>query len=367
MLLLYGKTGDTVNNRLCCLVGLSLLLSAPLLSCSHSAFETGHKPAEEYAAVAASGLAATTPVHYIADQQAPVRPKPDTGELMQTIDALCQTPRPAGSREEAVAAEYLQTRLGEYGYWAEQEPFAYNITRSSLMDRYRQVRELTGDAFFKAALPGNYKDGDSQNIIGRQREEDAKEKILVLSAHYDSVPNSIGVVDNASGVAVVLEAARILAEEDLPFSLRIVFFGVEEEILIGSRQHLLNRKPAELRRIVGNITVDTVAYSAEEGYTALTALKLEQEDAATLAQASPVAAAFLADARVSPAFGSRLVGDYMAFSAAGIDSINFGQSMDAVSDVINSPKDTYDFLVPERLPDATQLLVDAVLALAAQS
>lgn len=157
---------------------------------------------------------------------------------METIQTLCKTPRPIGSKEEAEAAQLLSAHLQEYGYESELEPFSYNITRTTLGERYRQARDLTGEAFFAAALPGKNPDGSSQNVVGRQPWEDEKENILVLSAHYDSTVDSLGVIDNAAGVAVVLEAARILAAEELPLSLRIVFFGGEEEILIGSRQHL---------------------------------------------------------------------------------------------------------------------------------
>lgn len=294
-------------------------------------------------------------------------PLPEQETMMATIQALCRAPRPIGSAEEYKAAQFLQGRLQEYGYESELKPFAYNISRNTIGDRYRQARELTGEAFFAAAQPGEFPDGESRNIVGRQPRESEKERILILSAHYDSTADSIGVIDNATGVAVVLEAARILAKEDLPFALRIVFFGGEEEILIGSRQYLLGMSPEETGRILGNINVDTLAYTKQEEFAVLTPFTLPQQDAATLSEFSPVAAALLTDSRVTPEYSSRFVGDHMAFAAAGIDSVNFGQSMTAVTGVINSPADTYERLVPELLPTAAQMLADAVRELAKRS
>lgn len=116
----------------------------------------------------------------------------------------------------------------------------------------------------------------------------------------------------------------------------------------------------ERDRIIGNINVDTLAYTAREEFAALTPLSLPSQEYSVLIDASPIAAALLADARVSQEFSSQFVGDHMAFSAAGIDSVNFGQSMNAVSAIINTPADTFENLVPELLPTAAQLLVDAV-------
>jgi hypothetical protein len=49
---------------------------------------------------------------------------------------------------------------------------------------------------------------------------------LVVGAHYDTVPGSPGADDNASGVAVLLELAALLAKEKLP--VRFVAFANEE-------------------------------------------------------------------------------------------------------------------------------------------
>jgi Zn-dependent M28 family amino/carboxypeptidase len=54
--------------------------------------------------------------------------------------------------------------------------------------------------------------------------------LVVVGAHYDSVPGSPGADDNASGVAALLELARMLAKQELPgtASLRLIAFVNEE-------------------------------------------------------------------------------------------------------------------------------------------
>ena len=61
----------------------------------------------------------------------------------------------------------------------------------------------------------------------------AKEAIVV-GAHYDSVPGSPGADDNASGVAVLLELARLCSSVKLPRPLWFIAFDLEEYGLVGS-------------------------------------------------------------------------------------------------------------------------------------
>jgi Zn-dependent M28 family amino/carboxypeptidase len=59
--------------------------------------------------------------------------------------------------------------------------------------------------------------------------------LIVLGAHYDSVPGSPGADDNASAVAVCLESARLIKKHRIG-SVMIVFFNREEDGLLGSSE-----------------------------------------------------------------------------------------------------------------------------------
>jgi len=57
----------------------------------------------------------------------------------------------------------------------------------------------------------------------------------VIGAHYDSAPGTPGADDNASGVAVLLETARLLRMRKLGREVRFVAFGTEEPPSFGTR------------------------------------------------------------------------------------------------------------------------------------
>jgi Zn-dependent M28 family amino/carboxypeptidase len=65
---------------------------------------------------------------------------------------------------------------------------------------------------------------------------------ILIGAHYDAVPGTPGADDNATGVAALLELARMFALEPLKYPVRIVAFDMEEYGLVGSSSYA-----AELR------------------------------------------------------------------------------------------------------------------------
>lgn len=83
----------------------------------------------------------------------------------------------------------------------------------------------------------------SDNVLGYLGSDGLEpvKKVIMISAHYDHLGSLgkdffPGANDNASGVAVLLEAARILKSEPLPAGSRIVFaaWTFEEEGMLGS-------------------------------------------------------------------------------------------------------------------------------------
>ncbi|NJL86725.1 MAG: M28 family peptidase [Leptolyngbyaceae cyanobacterium SM1_1_3] len=65
--------------------------------------------------------------------------------------------------------------------------------------------------------------------------EDAVTLPILVGAHYDTVPGSPGADDNASGVAVLLELARLWSEQPGRSPLILAAFDLEEYGLVGSR------------------------------------------------------------------------------------------------------------------------------------
>ena len=57
---------------------------------------------------------------------------------------------------------------------------------------------------------------------------------ILIGAHYDAVPGTLGADDNATGVAVLLEMAQVFASNPLEYPVRLVAFDLEEYGLLGS-------------------------------------------------------------------------------------------------------------------------------------
>lgn len=65
----------------------------------------------------------------------------------------------------------------------------------------------------------------SANVIARLG---GRPPALVVGAHYDSAPSTPGADDNASGVAALLELARVLRRAPLEHAVELVFYSLEE-------------------------------------------------------------------------------------------------------------------------------------------
>ncbi len=101
------------------------------------------------------------------------------------------------------------------------------------------------------------------NVIGKIK--GSSEECLIIGAHYDHLGTDDkgntypGADDNASGVAILLELARILAEETavsgINKDLIFIAFTGEEDQRLGSRYYV---EHAELDKCIAMINLDTV-------------------------------------------------------------------------------------------------------------
>ena len=84
---------------------------------------------------------------------------------------------------------------------------------------------------------GNY---EAQNIIGKKIGTSDESEVYILDGHYDSVSDSPGADDNASAIAGMLEALRVLAPYGFKKSIRFIGFDMEEAGLLGSIEYVGN-------------------------------------------------------------------------------------------------------------------------------
>ncbi|MDY6901061.1 MAG: M20/M25/M40 family metallo-hydrolase [Cyanobacteriota bacterium] len=82
---------------------------------------------------------------------------------------------------------------------------------------------------------------------------------ILIAAHYDGVPGSPGADDNASGVAVLLELARIFATQPSKYPIRLVAFDMEEAGLLGS-QNYVNQLVRENQKLRLMLSLEMLGY-----------------------------------------------------------------------------------------------------------
>ena len=119
------------------------------------------------------------------------------------------------------------------------------------------------------ALGGTYR-----NVIGTRSAEKGdspQEEMgqspfpLIIAAHYDTVMGSPGADDNASALAVMLEAVHCLRDVPLSREIRFIAFCLEEEDLLGSLAYASSLRKAN-HEIAGAIVLECVGYAcADEG------------------------------------------------------------------------------------------------------
>lgn len=97
------------------------------------------------------------------------------------------------------------------------------------------------------------------NVFAQRQGTDPEAGAVLVAAHYDTVPVSPGADDNASGVAVVLEVARLFGSRPTPRTLQVAFFDQEEVGLRGSLAFTANK--AHLENLRDVIVLDMLGFA----------------------------------------------------------------------------------------------------------
>jgi hypothetical protein len=158
------------------------------------------------------------------------------------------------ARYEALerAARYIELELRSYGYDVRPQKFA---------SKAWGVRNL-------------------EVVVRAPAAQGAIEQALIVGAHYDSAPGTPGANDNGSGVAALLEFARMLRERPLNTlpsqrAMRLVFFVNEEPPYFKSTQmgsfvyaiEALERSEngvaQRVEKILGMISLETMGYYSD--------------------------------------------------------------------------------------------------------
>jgi Zn-dependent M28 family amino/carboxypeptidase len=153
----------------------------------------------------------------------------------------------------------LAGHIGERNVW---RPEAMNAAAGYI----RKTLEGTGYAVNVQAFPSRgLTVNNIEAILPGHR---AADEIIVVGAHYDTVADCPGANDNASGVAVMLELARLLAGSTLPRTVRFVAFANEEAPFfygdeMGSNRYA-KRAQAQGERIDAMVSLETLGFYTDE-------------------------------------------------------------------------------------------------------
>ena len=141
----------------------------------------------------------------------------------------------------------LYTHLGDdRGYGSE-----HDLARENIYSSFESYGLST------SLHPFTYSSNIYYNVVGVHPGTVRPEDIYIIGAHYDSFHNP-GADDNASGVAAVMEAARVMSDYEFEATLIFMGFDREEQGLVGSRAYAGEHTNDN---ILGMISMDMIAYN----------------------------------------------------------------------------------------------------------
>ena len=211
-----------------------------------------------------------------------------------------------------------------------------------------RLRELLPGVPVQVTVTVEERAEQSRNVIAEL--PGAGDGVVVVGAHYDTVPGVDGANDNASGTGALLALAGELAGRSFPFTLRFIAFGSEETGLHGSRHYVGQLTDGELAEIKAMVNLDSVGGGSSLHATGdrwLTAPVAETADREGIA---------LTVGRGNRGSSS----DHASFRDAWVPVIYF-HSDD--SSRIHTPQDTLEYVNPTLLGDVATLTLDLLESL----
>ena len=170
-----------------------------------------------------------------------------SGALAHVKELTSFGPRVSGGIEEGSAADYIELTMTGFGYSVDRQAF-----------RAPNGRIANNLIAVKAGTP--------------PQSSTETPAWAALGAHYDTVSGTVGANDNASGVSVVLETARIMRQTALPYDLRFILFSSEEnenpsrDSYAGSLKYVEDLSDADKIASLGYLNVDMVGWP-DAGYS----------------------------------------------------------------------------------------------------
>ena len=170
--------------------------------------------------------------------------------------------------------------------------------------------QVDGATTARLTVRGGMDESMSQNVIAEIPGTDPDAGVLFMGAHHDTQAGSPGADDNATGVIGVLECARLLASQPHRRTLRLISFGCEEQLSLGSAAYVRAHRD-ELGRN-GKFMFNLDSYGSGLGWNVLIVNGPEEMVQAIRQSYEPRGIFFQFAERIDP------YADHFPFVAAGV-------------------------------------------------
>lgn len=156
--------------------------------------------------------------------------------------------------QESSVRNYIQT-LQDYGnryVWN----YAYDQSAEYALGEFQNMGFSAGYHQFVLQEDNSYV---KNNVIATITGASKPDEIFIICGHLDTVSNCPGAEDNASGSAMVMEAARVLSQYKFDSTIKFILFGAEEEWFEGS-ETFVNEMADSGANLAGALNFDMIAY-----------------------------------------------------------------------------------------------------------
>lgn len=261
-----------------------------------------------------------------------------------------------------------------------------DVAADYVLDQFNQIHNSSYQSNFSVGtndFPINFDDTQStgRNIIGVLQGSDVGGGVIVIGAHYDSISYNFtssaayapGADDDASGIAALLEIARIMSQHHHRATIIFVAFSAEEIQRTGSKAFVTDYLQAKGININAMLNMDIIgSNTGPDGSINDKEIRVFSAGDNSSRSRQLARALNLISVRLSPQMNIVVqdtvdrqgrYGDHMSFSDAGYPSVRFIEALEDFSRQ-HSDRDTIDDVQPNYLVKATQTILTCMTALA---
>jgi hypothetical protein len=240
----------------------------------------------------------------------------------------------------AMVDELSTDSIRHYVEWLESYPtrfFAHDNHRQIAMDLKNKFIQIgypdahVDSFFYSADWYGTMYETWQYNVVARIEGSSEPGKLYIMGAHYDCVVDegnpmllAPGADDNASGVAGMLEVARVMKKSGFSpkYSIEFIAFAAEECELSGSTDYA-NNATNQNTNIVMMLNNDMIGYASGSDPTAWTVNIMDYQNSNALRKKAVRYGELYTTLNFKNKNGYNKEGDSYSFYKAGFESLFF--------------------------------------------